>query len=358
MIMNSVLLNYENPIIRTYLDYAFVSGIVKGKRSAENYYYSNYGNICFEQSIYKNLWDSFDLFPAPRMPEWNRSGVITMEGFDTWRYENDQEDDIIDLVEKKLLENKYVYIALDDYYLIGRPNYKKSHFIHHVLITGIDLDKGHVAGVSYFMTKDSDFGLVWIPFEILKKSYKYIPRKLRGFGQESFAVWFYNYFQTIDVHGDSDFEFDLTAVIKEIEGFLNSTATDAQHFNHNKDLKKYEVSYGLEAYDIWKQFIEMADAGTINISAQPARMFYEHKTFMVAKCKFINERGYARIGEGIINQLNESVKSAFNFRMLLFEKQYKKKPDYKAIMNFMLRCRSIEEKCYSQLLETLSISAR
>ena len=44
--------------------------------------------------------------------------------------------DIVHFLKQELNQNNYIIIFLDEYYLKGRSSYKKTHFVHEIMITG------------------------------------------------------------------------------------------------------------------------------------------------------------------------------------------------------------------------------
>lgn len=356
--MNRFLLELKDPTIRTYLDYAFIFSMRGEGEAFENHLFHHYGNLCFVNSFYQEIWDPFDFYPAPRLKQLSRSGVITSHGFDLWRA-SDKEDVIADFLKNRLRAGEYCYVVLDEYYLPGKESYRSKHYIHHSLIVGIDLDRRQVALVSYFQLKNSDFGTRWVTLSEFREAFAYDSNKLEGSPQEQFSIWNYKYVESFRINKAGCDRLDLSVFTGQISDYLNSTSSPCDAKSHNKDLSKYKVSFGLSVYDRLQEWVEKMASGEFTIGNHPTRLFSEHKDYLLLRLQILQQRNAFNFPISLMGEISSVVQLAreIRFTMLAATSQHSTEVFDRVLAGFQA-CRRQEARCYEELLNYLLVKRR
>ncbi|GHU39849.1 hypothetical protein FACS1894193_01030 [Bacilli bacterium] len=111
--------------------------IVSQNNEFTDWIHSDYVNLCM-----KNTPNSVNqpLVSCRNYPYYI-PGLIENKLFRDFFFDNYKEVEFINLFEKAISNDYYVYLFLDEYYLKGKASYKTEHFSHDSLIYGVDSEK-------------------------------------------------------------------------------------------------------------------------------------------------------------------------------------------------------------------------
>lgn len=348
--MPNVLLPFSAPAIRVYLDYSFIFGVRPVSRGYDNFIYSNYSNLYFINSFFEEVYDPFDFFPAPRLPQAALAGIIDAHGHELWREVRRNPRSVIAFLEAQLQEHRYCLVTLDEYYLPGKDNYRRKHFIHHHLVVGIDTTQAKVAISGYLMAPGTDYGINWVSFSQFSLAFAFDSESLAAkSGQEVFAMSSYAFAKSFKVNDDCHWDLPVEMVMRDVANYLNSTYSPAQLRYHNKDISTFSITFGLSIYEKLREHLDLMQRRSLWFSIHQLRLLSEHKSFMVAKARHSAALGFHPPDRQLLADLNRIAGLARDARLILFS--VARSNDFSAfaaVRTKLDQMRQQEEQCYSR----------
>ena len=190
--------------------------------------------------------------------------------------------DLVEQLLKKIDEGWYVYIHFDDFYLKGKANYNKNHFLHVNFIYGYDIQKAEFLTVGY--------------------NYRGIYTKMNiTFEEANQGYYFYDSdgVEFMKTALNKKYKFDNKRLILQLLDYVNSennltSIDDFEFYGINKN----DYIYGVCTYDNLIYNLKEVKNGHFYYDNRNMYVLWEHKSLMVDRiCFLINKFGYGFLEE-------------------------------------------------------------
>lgn len=284
------------PVVKAYHNVAFVLAIICCREENAEWFFSNFINLYSNLDSNNNLSVNYDVqFFIDEIYYLNRESM-SMKNLDLFQI------DIVKFFENMLLNNRYICVYLDEYYIEFTMNYKLNHYEHEVLVVGIDIENKWFEVLCY--GKDLKLDYRKITFEVFKMAYysEYIHRDT--------PVMFFSYHSKLY---REKYKIDKAHIFSMIKYYLSSY----NFFNIRRGIlyRKEDVNnkYGIEIYSDFEIYLSNIAEGHKNgkiqkIELLPFYVLFEHKENMERRIYFLYKMGY--IEEKYIVEYEEIVKEA------------------------------------------------
>jgi hypothetical protein len=228
--------------------------------------------------------------------------------------------DPIDQVMACIDAGYYVQLAVDFFYLPCRAPFGRAHFADDVLVSGYDTAR-QVLAISGFNAQGR-YGLAPVEFTNMTQALS-TPKECyfedaRGTGQlppwfgaamiDRPRVFLYRY------RTDTSFRFDPGAVAEQLEDYLESRDSAKRH----RWLANSRPGgiWGLETYRALAAMLHIWKKEPAGHSSIPLHVFWEHKTCMLGRLRYMEEEGYLPAKEGIARAYAAVEKKANRARLI------------------------------------------
>ncbi len=245
--------------------------------------------------------------------------------------------DIIEFVKKSIEAGYYIVTYIDEFYIPERNAYKKEHFKHELMIYGFDLSKKE--------------------FKLLG----YNNKNIYSTSSVSFSEFNNGYLNSVDQNNDvlllkakndnswnPSYNFDIENVKNLLSDYLyseNSSERLRSIGNPNKYI------YGLSVYKyLIKCYEEIIRSNNKQTDIRHFYLLYEHKKTMVARLKYLTEKGYLNNSNNYISLFLELQKDAFNARNLIIKYDIS---GSKELINEVILCLKKMYETESKVIEDL-----
>jgi hypothetical protein len=341
-------LPFNPPVIRSFLDHAYIFGMRNGLAPYDNFLYNIFGNLCLVQKEKSEGW-FLNMFPAPWLKTLSQTNVFETIGFELWKDEASTREALESFVRSTIGSGYYCSFVLDDFFIEGRWAHKKCHFPHFCFVTGIDFRNSTIALVNYFSGVGDDFGIRWINIDTFVRAFNLCLKDqlIDPDSQEGYLTWWYKYVEGYRVNTRLRCEFNPREIAKQLANYLNSSYSEEDKKYHADDQPfRGQSIFGINVYEEFISLIETTFRRNGTIDLRFTRLFAEHKLFMLERLTAINSRIIHKIPEDNISQMRELTSIAQKVRFLAFDLSRTGNIESLSVMRKMLfECRELELKC-------------
>ena len=196
-------------------------------------------------------------------------------GYNVFQYEEftfpvlPTQDEYIASIKEHLGNGFYGSSCFDEYYVPVKSSYQRRRFSHGFLLYGFDDTVESVYSTGY--TKSGNFEKFPVKYEDMYR-----------------ALW-HNNARTIHyrkLNKAFEYKFDTRKCYEELHQYLNSIYIGVGHTNS-------EV-YGYKVNDGFREYVSEVISKNKMIDIRYARFFFEHKSFMLDRLKYLKNEGYIK----------------------------------------------------------------
>lgn len=339
--------------IKVYSNYAYILSVLLNNDNAKNWFYSNFIQVKYirdtatrQQFIFNysigNLTKYFYNIPFLEVRSLNRDFLLKVC------------NNIIEFLCKAIEEGYYIMTIVDEYYLPPRKAYRTRHYKHLIMINGYDLEKGCFYSMGYnggnyeeavlmfddvFSAITSEEGNNVEIRDDFCMLYRLQEKEKIEYAQEN-----YNYFP---------YKLNLKLIRRSLKEYLDSECSDS-HFSAFYEVP-HNSEYGISYYEAMIEYIENYIEGKYkwDVYAVAFHGMMEHKTVMIQRLRYIQEKGYAKITD-VIDMYEDVAAKAVKIRnMLLKYNMIKKKDLLIRIKTYLIEMYALEKRAVENLLEIL-----
>lgn len=190
-------------------------------------------------------------------------------------------------VKKKIENNKYVAIYLDEYYLKSKDMYQKKHYVHPSLIYGYDDEKKEFLAVGF--GKDDVFNKMTFKYNEFCTAFKQGKMHYRDM-----VPWAeMSAFETFEqLESKETYPFSLERFLEKLRQYICAEADDSILFCRGlkKELEHDEqIKYGMDIYEDIIHHLKNLLLGKGTIGFRSIHLLYEHAKAIKRSLNFISE---------------------------------------------------------------------
>jgi len=287
--MEAKKLPFKYPLITGYQGLASLYAILENYPKTLDWIYSNYiqtygyiRNGNFELTIFPG-------FEAMKICPWINFSLISRELVKKLNM------NIIDFAINNIDANNYLYVMLDQHYLLSSRSGNKNHFAHDTFIYGYDTKKC-ILNIADF-TFNNKYSFEEVSFNEIDNAYNAVDSNMdRPFFTGKGGVALVNYFE------NGIYEFDVQLIKETLNDYINSTNTTTRYrFMENPN--PYAV-YGIKIYEKLIEYLMFVGEGKIKCDIKPLHNLYDHKKLMLERIKYMEYKGYIRNANEVITRLS------------------------------------------------------
>jgi hypothetical protein len=220
--------------------------------------------------------------------------------------------DIVTFTIKKIMENKYVIIYLDEFCIPNKTFYQVNHFIHQSLIYGYNIEEKYFLAIGF--DKNNLLCKMRYGFNEFSQAYK----NANDFHQFS-ATWSkITAVQIFELKENIYPEFILEVFIKNLKDYLLSKASIDEVFNYYEG---EDVTYGIDIYNKLKEYLMRLGKGENKIDYRAVHLLYEQKTSIYKRLIYIKDKyEFDDDFSMIIDEFSNIVKSFNSIRLNILKR--------------------------------------
>lgn len=195
---------------------------------------------------------------------------------------------IILFAKEKLLNNQYLVIFVDEYYITTSAAYNSNHFTHEYLLYGFNTDTNSFLTIGFdknriFTKLSIDMGEFKKAFENAKTLYKN-RTDVSWLGGQSIVI-------LKDKEFSGEYPFDLKVFNTNLNNYLNSSVKRSDEYFYNFwNLDICEVHYGIDTYNIVTKLLEFSTFDGIEIDYKQVHLLYENKCAILTRLKYVSDK--------------------------------------------------------------------
>ena len=248
-------------------------------------------------------------------------------------------ESIINLVTNRINLQYYVIVYVDEYYLPGKESYRKSHFLHQLMIYGYDNENKTLKTIAF--NKNKDFIETEYTYEQFVESYE----EAKIYYDLS-PVWVTNEtLELIRIKAIDSYEFNTQLFLKELKCYLSNQGDYSKIRQNNLIINGKKATFNYAIYDDLLFHLNNLIQGKITMDYRYMHLMFEHKDIMYKRLKYISSKYKVsdKLNE-LINEYLTEVTNSFELARNLFLKQ-------------MIVIRSTDNKSYANeiLLNIINI---
>lgn len=306
------------------------------------WFYSHYIQVYAKQDL-SDLWGS-PWFNFASWDIWNYGiPYISNTHMLDQRAVIENDIDVVTLIKNYIDREWYTYAEIDDYFIPFRDCYQKYRSPHDIFIYGYDDDSFEVAGFNYSRI----FSFDKLKFSDFEKAFRENQATMCkvDFGGN-------NFLRIFKVLEEQSCEFDIKLVMDLISDYLNSV--DTMEKFHMYRTPEQGRAYGLETYYYLKKYFKLLNEKKIHYDIRPIHLFWEHKSCMLLRLKYMCEHNIIRERKSICDDYRKIVNSAFRARDYLLKYEFTKSGnDLEKIIAILDNNENIERELLTLVLEEL-----
>ena len=276
-----VSLPLTTPGIDTYPRHAYLLAALEGRPECQAWIMSNFVQICATPiPDRKDIGGTIDWFFDFYSPDLERSYVPFLA-----TVQRVHRDLLVSLrldppavFREALCSGYYLMVPVDEYHLPPSSAYRKYRHPHFILIHGFDDDAQTFDIAGYFGRR---FARQTASFDVVREAYL------------DMAIT-YEYVREVFMfrpYQHEPYSFDHVAVRESLEDYLLARNSSERH---RQCRNPGPGSYGVAYYDAFGQYLDNVAARTNDPDVRPAHLLYEHKTMMLRRLHYMEERGHLR----------------------------------------------------------------
>lgn len=333
MIVNSI---HDNPEIRTYHYNAYLEAILYNHHDYKEWLYSNYIQVVYLPEEQCNVTLDYE---APTI--YGGCCLIEYQDFAI----KDNKSLFFESINDNLQKGKYIYLFLDEFYVPERSSFGKSHFVHDILIYGMDKQSKKYLVIGYnselvFVKSQIGFEACYQGFlnnedriyvkAITLKKDKY---SIKG---EVLKIMFEDY-----LHGRNSKQ--------HLDLYIDMTSYCPPFFDCRNQLSS---SFGVNVYDQFiKGIIECVEQN-IEIDYRISYLLFEHHQLMRNRVLYLQDRGVMKKDLQLVEIGNDIVRRTKQLMHLSFKSLYakEKKVLYKRLIEMLETLKNIDCKLVSNII--------
>lgn len=325
----------SKPLVSCYPQHAFYLSILANQNEALPWIYFNYNNIFIDKNGFIDFivkTPEYFLYPWFQGSQRLHKDIIKV-----------MDINISDFLKKNIIENYYIWLHIDEFYLPVSAHYLKRHFHHAIFITGFDDEKNVFNVGGYYNLKG--FSFKQVSFQDLKQA----------FVNSNNTYDFHSYIHLIKLNEnyqwENDIKFNLELLKKNLINNINSSFDYSFYIEENYNLNHFNnLSTGISVYDV---LIDLLNKGLIE-DHRSLFVLYEHKKITNAKFIYLKNNRILNLSDNIYNQLEEiERKSQIILTLFLKFTISKKTTDIKKIIEYLYELKDHDIKVSKLIVEAL-----
>ncbi|MBT2284105.1 hypothetical protein J7E78_11190 [Paenibacillus polymyxa] len=273
--MNTLELPVTYPFISVYPKHAIPFSFLTNRDSFEPWLMSNYIQLKCSTTFMTHPTDAFDFFTV--YPEFYETPPLQTERLVLETVQRIQPN-FTEFIQKSLMQGKYIYTHLDEFYIPDTPSYGKNTSPHANLIYGFN-DRDRTFNIGGY-NENLKYTFKKISYSQLEESSKSIVHIVQN---QSPEIWhdFYKFIYMIKYRELTHYTLDVQWMIDQLKDYLSSSNSSGRFRGF---LNKSDDFYGLEVYD---KLIAYYKDKPNNSDLKPPHLIWEHKKLMLMRIEYL-----------------------------------------------------------------------
>jgi len=299
---------YFPPPVKIYLHHAIPLSVILSSPDTQEWFYSNYLQICNlpDNEPYPNEYFQF----FPHNFSWDGNCFLDVQW---WQY--DEADTIIDFCRKWIKEGFYLDIDILESELMGKSGNEKNKHTHQCLIFGFDDMEKVLYSINF--NDNFEFGIIKYSYHDFINAFRQVVSYLRQTGQylkEKYSL------RILKVN-DRKFGIDIVSLKKLLTEYCFS-------IDSSKDLyysiffkrKKAHKHWGINVIHNLIDHIKNVDSNNTELDYRAFHGLWEHKTIMLNRMNYLIEKKIINADDEFIAKYKnmEHLASVVRFRIYKF----------------------------------------
>lgn len=345
----------ESPI-RVYSNYAYILSVLLNQEEAKDWFYSNFIQVKYREEIEKSFLFNYSLgnlskyfynVPFLEVRSIKRTFLLKVC------------PNIIAFLCSALAEGYYIMTIADNYFLPVKSEYNNNHTLHLIMIHGYNLEQGCFYSMGFDGPKYEESTL---NFDDFYKAFTSMDGKNVRIRDDMCMLYKLqdkkellqprqgiNYFS---------YEFNLNLVKRSLQEYLNSICSD-EHFDcfYQQPAK---MKYGITYYEAAEKYIQKYQNKEYDgaLSQTAFHGMLEHKTVMVDRLKYMQEKGYVSNLNHLVDMYENIARNALKVRNYVLKYNMTYDMDLlEKIKNILNEMYSDEKNTVNKLIEALASTA-
>ncbi|GCE15718.1 hypothetical protein [Tengunoibacter tsumagoiensis] len=182
-----------------------------------------------------------------------------------------------------LLQEYYVHLYVDEYFIPQRAPFQTEHIIHDILVTGFD-DESAVFTVAGFDEQGR-----YISSLVTYQQFQAATARASVQPDHDDPV------RLLQMRPVAAYHFSIAHVIQQLTEYYTSTAPSALLFQSSAP-----AVYGLQTYEALQQYINSGIQQQVELEARPFQLLFEQKHLMLHRLTYLQDRGYLHSSDELI----------------------------------------------------------
>jgi len=334
------ILPVKYPAVTSWPSHAMLFTILESRKESQDWIYCNhiqtysskysfprYSNTNDAMFIYDYLPNTMNYLMCP----WLNTQIINSELIKM------KFQDINELITVAINSDSYVYIVINEKYILGELLGPEATWFHHhgLLIYGYDLDTRKYYVADFFRNKKYSFEEV--SMDNISRGYADIPD-----GEE------YSKGGTVllKFNDSATYNFDSELVKNDFNNYYNSTSNGLENLYRisttDNTIGVETINVGLSAYHLLYEYFPLVERNEVEFDMSNLHAIYDHKKLMHMRINFMLENKYLKTDTSILKEFGDIEHQALQLRNLYIK--YLLSNDSLLIKKAITICKQIEEK--------------
>jgi hypothetical protein len=318
--MNKIL-PINPPPIKGYYHYLYPLSILARSDDYLPWFYSNYIQLFYvKYEKFQFYVHPFSISPKTKLNYYTTCPLLDVQSID-YCISRSLIGDSIAFITDCINNGYYVQIDVDDYCIPYRDHYKRSHYLHELLINGYCADRQAFLCSGYTKGRYSTFEVPFcdifkalstprdVYLEHFNKSGIIRPRFVENMRDR--PLWIlYKY------NGSNECCFDFKVTYEQLSDYYSSTDSSRKYNLLVRSIDN--TMWGMECYNYLIEVLENSLNDPTQYSPIPMRILYEHKSCMLQRLKYMETHGYLCQSDSLSESYARVFQQAHNLHLVMF----------------------------------------
>jgi hypothetical protein len=271
------------PVITCYPNHANLLSVISRNENYVHWFFNNYIQLFVDKNDLKRNYLRIDFFTND---PWMTCPWIHSQKISRSIIEKMHKTSIIDFFIESLMDNCYIYVIVDTFYVSKYQSfYNQDHQVHDLFIYGFNSEKKVFYAADNFL--EGKYSYEAIPFSEIEEAYN----QVKDLDLEDWleGVQLLSYREKNIFWGlNHDYKFDTTKLEYELKDYLSSYKTVKRYFNPYYQWMIYasDLGFGVDIYTVLNDYLMNVEDVS---DKRPFYVFWEHKKVMLMRIKYLEE---------------------------------------------------------------------
>lgn len=229
----------------------------------------------------------FRLFPYTHLDNWKKADLIELQDMSSDYFDGSCVE-CREMTIDALKNGRYPVVELDAFFLSFKAEHRQRHFIHKVLIVGVDHRENRFFVVGYGAR---DWGEHSIAFGEFDRAINASRESLKP-GYRRLACW---------IRSKEEYvrrDLDVSRIIEELKGYLKGVVEDG---SGEAQAPRIDRNYGMNARKDYQSYLEALKSDHRNADRRKTRLLMEHSLLMRDRLRFVGKES----GNGKVDKVEK-----------------------------------------------------